>query len=269
MGEPTDIGSPIAQFIKNIREQVVAGLGDWELKAPMELELSTIIEKEAKGGLQISVLNLGAKVNKGEIQKIKIVVGNKDEVSEAEKSAKIAVAKAKAKMAKEAPFAEEVQNSNQRMIKMQVKFVPEDIKELPHDKIMTYVDDLWTLAGLSNEAEFSFDYFTTKEEGEYSLNFLFSRKTKIFPHVEEGVLLRVWYTDLQKGFVSNGQLDIEKAKQVIKAFILGEDWKNLADLIEEKDDDSVPIFKVSFKEEQCKNKQNENEKLYPKDLTAH
>lgn len=86
----TETGSPIKEFIEKTREQAIAGLGDWELKAPIELELNTIVSGKAGGGIDISVINFGAKVEAEQQQKIRIVIGPRDQEAE---SAKIAEAK--------------------------------------------------------------------------------------------------------------------------------------------------------------------------------
>ncbi len=87
------IGSPIKSFIEKVKNESVDGLGDWELKAPIELELSTIVKGNAGGGLDIQVINFGAKVEAEQQQKIKLSIGPKDEAEEAEKKARIAKAK--------------------------------------------------------------------------------------------------------------------------------------------------------------------------------
>lgn len=89
----TKAGSPIKEFIEQTKNQAVAGLGDWELKAPISLELSAIVTGKAGGGINISVVNFGAKVEAQQIQKIAISIGPKDEVAEAKKIAEIEKAK--------------------------------------------------------------------------------------------------------------------------------------------------------------------------------
>ena len=78
----SEAGSPIEEFIKQTRDQAIAGLGDWELKAPIELELNTIVSGKAGGGVDISVINFGAKVDREQQQKIRIVIGPRDQEEE-------------------------------------------------------------------------------------------------------------------------------------------------------------------------------------------
>ena len=55
-------GSPIKEFIEQARKQAIDGMGDWEFKAPLELELNTIVTGKTGAGLDIKVINFGAKV---------------------------------------------------------------------------------------------------------------------------------------------------------------------------------------------------------------
>ena len=103
------IGSPIKSFIEQVKKETIDGLSDWELKAPIELELNVIIGGKAGGGLDIQVVNFGAKVEAEQQQKIKMTIGPRTDVDEAERKARIARANAKVKMAKELPFAKDVQ----------------------------------------------------------------------------------------------------------------------------------------------------------------
>lgn len=91
---PTDAtGSPIKEFIEQTKNQALAGLGDWEFKAPIELELNTIVSGKVGGGIDIKVIHFGAKVEAEQQQKIKISIGPKDEAEQEEKKARAAVAK--------------------------------------------------------------------------------------------------------------------------------------------------------------------------------
>ena len=92
--EPTNIGSPIKEFIEQTKDKAIAGLGDWELKAPIDLELNTIVSGKAGGGIDIKVINFGAKVEAEQQQKIKISIGPKDEAEQEEKKARVEIAKA-------------------------------------------------------------------------------------------------------------------------------------------------------------------------------
>jgi hypothetical protein len=87
-------GSPIKEFIEQTKNQAIAGLGsDWELKAPIELELNAIVSGKVGGGIDIKVINFGAKVEAEQQQKIKISIGAKDEAEQEEKKARIGTAK--------------------------------------------------------------------------------------------------------------------------------------------------------------------------------
>ena len=106
MTENIGIGSPLKSFIEKTRKEAEDGLGTWELKAPIELELSAIVRGKVGGGLDIEIINLGAKVEGEQIQKIKLAIGPKDEVDEAEKRARIEKAKTEEalEMRKRKPF---------------------------------------------------------------------------------------------------------------------------------------------------------------------
>ena len=91
----TEAGSPIKEFIEQTKNQALAGLGDWEFKAPIELELNTIVSGKVGGGLDIQVINFGAKVEAEQQQKIKLSIGPKDEAEQEEKKARIKIAKQK------------------------------------------------------------------------------------------------------------------------------------------------------------------------------
>lgn len=88
-----EIGSPIREFIEQTKDQTIAGLGEWELKKPIDLELNTIVSGKVGGGIDIQVINFGAKVEAEQQQKIKISIGPKEEVEEEEKKARIEKAK--------------------------------------------------------------------------------------------------------------------------------------------------------------------------------
>ena len=88
------IGIPIKTFIEKIRKESTDGLADWELKAPIELELSAIVKGKAGGGMDIEVVHFGAKVEAEQLQKVKMAIGPKSEAEEAEKKARIAEAEA-------------------------------------------------------------------------------------------------------------------------------------------------------------------------------
>ena len=107
--EQTNVGSPIAEFIEQAKNQVIKGLGDWELTDSIDFELSGVVGGEAGGGVDLKILHIGAKVRSEEVQKIKLSIRPKDEVTEAKRKAEIATAKAQETMAKKAPFHRDVQ----------------------------------------------------------------------------------------------------------------------------------------------------------------
>lgn len=93
-------GSPIKKFIEQTRKETVEGLEDWELKAPIDLEISAIVNGNVSGGIDISVVNFGAKVQAEQVQKIKLSIGPKDEAEQEEKKARVEIAKERQKYAK-------------------------------------------------------------------------------------------------------------------------------------------------------------------------
>ncbi|MEK6861807.1 MAG: trypco2 family protein [Nanoarchaeota archaeon] len=97
-------GSPLTDFITQIREQTEKALGDWELKSPVELELSVVTSGKVDGGIDIRVVKFGAKVEAEQVQKIKMSIAPKDEVAEAEKKARIATAKKTEELMGRKPF---------------------------------------------------------------------------------------------------------------------------------------------------------------------
>lgn len=100
-----EAGSPIKTFIEQVKNQAGEGLGDWEFKEPIRFEMSTVVGSEGGAGLNISVISLGTKVKAEEVQKIKMSIGPKDEVSEAQKKAEIAKAEAEARYARQIALA--------------------------------------------------------------------------------------------------------------------------------------------------------------------
>lgn len=87
-------GSAIANYIEDAKNQIKLGLGkEASLAGPIELEMSTTLEKSKSGGFMISVLQAGAKVNHQEVHKIKIPIKLTSELDNFENDAKIAEAK--------------------------------------------------------------------------------------------------------------------------------------------------------------------------------
>lgn len=90
-------GSEMAAYIGDVKKQIQTGLGsDAYLAGPINLEMSTTLEKSKSGVFNISVLQAGAKINNQEVHKISLQVGLKSNLTDAEEKAKIADAKFKA-----------------------------------------------------------------------------------------------------------------------------------------------------------------------------
>lgn len=97
------IGSPIKAFIEQVRRETSEGLDNWELKAPIDLELSAVVKGKAGGGIDIEVVHFGAKVEAEQLQKIKMSIGPKSETEDIERQARTAIAKAKIQNANDFP----------------------------------------------------------------------------------------------------------------------------------------------------------------------
>jgi len=97
MTEPVlETGSDITTYIKNLKTQVKEGLGeDASLSGPMELEVSTTLEKSAGGGFFISVLKAGAQIKHEEVHTIKIPIKLISEADKKEEESRISEAEAK------------------------------------------------------------------------------------------------------------------------------------------------------------------------------
>lgn len=106
--QPLTTGSEIASYIKNFKEQVKAGLGeDASLAGPIDLEISTTLEKKAGGGFFISVLQAGAGIKHEEIHKVKIPIKLDSSADKIEEEArKIEAEKRKAQAEYEKALAE-------------------------------------------------------------------------------------------------------------------------------------------------------------------
>lgn len=91
---PLTTGSAIADYIKDVKNQIKTGLEeDASLAGHIDLEMSTTLEKSVGGGLKISVLQAGAKVKHQEVHKIKIPIKLDSEVGKIEDEARISEAK--------------------------------------------------------------------------------------------------------------------------------------------------------------------------------
>ena len=91
--ENLNTGSAIADYLQDVKNQIKKGLGlDSSLAGPIDLEMSTVLERKGGGGFNISVLQAGASVNHQEIHKIKIPIKLNSDVDKAENEAKISEA---------------------------------------------------------------------------------------------------------------------------------------------------------------------------------
>jgi hypothetical protein len=89
-------GTAMATYIKDVKDQIKMGLGtDASLAGPINLEISTTLEKTGGGGFQISVLQLGAKVKQEQIHKIKIPIKFNSKADAIEEEARMAEAEAR------------------------------------------------------------------------------------------------------------------------------------------------------------------------------
>ncbi len=96
MGEPTDIGSPIKDYISSAIAQIKDALPeDARVDGIVNVEMSTVLQKEKGGGIRIEVLNLGAKVSENQVQKITIPIRILTEAGKAVEEAMKAEAEAK------------------------------------------------------------------------------------------------------------------------------------------------------------------------------
>lgn len=96
MGESTDIGSPIKDFISSAIAQIKDALPeDARVEGIVNVEMSTVLQKEKGGGIRIEVLNLGAKVSENQVQKITIPIRILTESGKAEEDADKAEAEAR------------------------------------------------------------------------------------------------------------------------------------------------------------------------------
>ncbi len=90
---PLSTGSAIAEYIKDVKNQIKEGLGqDSSIAGAIELEMSTVLEKKGGGGFKISVLQAGANVKTQEIHKIKIPIKLDSKLDKAKNEAKISEA---------------------------------------------------------------------------------------------------------------------------------------------------------------------------------
>ena len=91
--ESLNTGSAIANYIKDVKNQIKEGLGsDSSIAGVIDLEMSTTLEKVGGGGFKISVLQAGAEIKSEEVHKIKIPIKLDSDLDKAEHKAKIAEA---------------------------------------------------------------------------------------------------------------------------------------------------------------------------------
>ena len=82
---PLETGSAIETYIKDLKNQVKAGLGqDAILGGNMEIEIATTLEKDTSGKFNISVLKFGAGVSQQEVHKLKIPITLLSDAAKAE-----------------------------------------------------------------------------------------------------------------------------------------------------------------------------------------
>ncbi len=96
MEELSDIGSPIKEYIESALRQIKDALPeDARVDGNINIEMSTVLQKEKGGGLKINVLNLGAKVSENQIHKINIPIRILTEAGKAVEEAMKSEAEAK------------------------------------------------------------------------------------------------------------------------------------------------------------------------------
>jgi len=85
-----ETGSAIADYIRDVKNQIKKGLGeDASLAGPIDLEISTTLEKSAGGGFFISVLQADAKIKHEQVHKMKIPIKLNSEADKIEGEARI------------------------------------------------------------------------------------------------------------------------------------------------------------------------------------
>ena len=63
----------LEEYLKTVKEKIKNGIGnDAQLAAPIEMELTTTTNTQTGGGLQIQIVELGAKISAEEVHRIKI-----------------------------------------------------------------------------------------------------------------------------------------------------------------------------------------------------
>jgi len=95
-----EIGTPIKDYIESATTQIKNSLTkDIGIAGIVNIEMSTVLQKEKGGGIKIKVLNLGTKVSENQIQKITIPLKIMTDSDKAMEEARKAEAEAKKAMA--------------------------------------------------------------------------------------------------------------------------------------------------------------------------
>ena len=83
--------SELTDFINAVKESIekTQTQGSFELIAPIEFEVSIVVKKEGKGGINIAIVGAGGKYEKESISKIKFSMGNPQSLEQLEKMTRI------------------------------------------------------------------------------------------------------------------------------------------------------------------------------------
>ena len=98
-------GSPLKEFISSAINQIKDSLpNDARIEGVVNIEMSTIYEKEKGGVIRISVLQAGAKTSEQNVHKITVPVKILSDVDKAKDEADIAEAEKRKRKANAKPF---------------------------------------------------------------------------------------------------------------------------------------------------------------------
>ena len=87
--------SPIKDFIQSALSQINGAIPkNARIEGVIKFEISTVVQKEKNGGIDISVINLGANISENQIQKIIIPIQILTDTAIAQNAARIAKAEA-------------------------------------------------------------------------------------------------------------------------------------------------------------------------------
>ena len=83
--------SELTNFIIAVKDGIEKSQkqGSFTLVTPIEFEVSIIVKKEGKGGINIAIVGVGGKYEKESISKIKFSMGDPQSLAELEKMAKL------------------------------------------------------------------------------------------------------------------------------------------------------------------------------------